>query len=102
MLTGRMKKIRESLGGAAVLRKVRALHGEIEAAERVALAGEIDKVRDVLTAIAREVSGGAPLRARDSNPRRPHHGNPRNEGERPLPAVTVRSHFIGLTLLGVT
>lgn len=54
---GRMKKIRETLGGAGVLRKIRALHGEIDASERHALAGEIDKVREVLTAIAREVRG---------------------------------------------
>ena len=57
LLMGRMKKIRETLGGAAVLRKIRTLHGEIEASERQALAGEIDKVREVLTAIAREVRG---------------------------------------------
>ena len=57
VLMGRMKKIRESLGGAAVLKKVRALHGDLEASERQALAGEIDKVREVLAAIAREVRG---------------------------------------------
>lgn len=52
-----MKRIREALGGAAVLRKVRALHGDLDAKERQAVAGEIDKVREVLTAIAREVRG---------------------------------------------
>jgi hypothetical protein len=57
LLVGRMKKIHESLAGAAVLRKVRALHADLDAAQRKALAGEVEKVRDVLTAIAREVRG---------------------------------------------
>jgi len=57
LLIGRMKKIHESLGGAAVLRKVRALHADLDGAERKALAGEVEKVRDVLTVIAREVRG---------------------------------------------
>ena len=57
LLMGRMKKIHESLSGAAVLKKVRALQEGMDAAERKALAGEIDKVREVLTAIAREVRG---------------------------------------------
>jgi len=57
LLMGRMKKIHESLSGAAVLKKVRALQEELDVAERKALAGEIDKVREVLTAIAREVRG---------------------------------------------
>ncbi len=57
LLMGRMKKIRESLGGAAVLKKVRALHRDLDASDRQALAGEIDKVREVLSAIAREVRG---------------------------------------------
>jgi polyhydroxyalkanoate synthesis regulator phasin len=45
VLIGRMRKLRESLDGAAVLRKVRALHAELE------------KLREVLQAIAREVRG---------------------------------------------
>ncbi len=57
VLLGRMKKIRENLGGAAVLKKVRALQVGLDASERQALAGEIDKVREVLSAIAREVRG---------------------------------------------
>jgi hypothetical protein len=57
LLMGRMKKLRESLGGAATLRKIRTLHGDLDTKERQALAGEIDKVREVLTAIAREVRG---------------------------------------------
>ena len=57
VLMGRMRKLRETLGGAAVLRRVRALHGDLEASERQALAAEIDKARDVLSAIAREVRG---------------------------------------------
>ena len=52
-----MRKLRESLDGAAVLRKVRALHGELEPKERQEISGEIDKLRDVLQAIAREVRG---------------------------------------------
>jgi hypothetical protein len=54
---GRIKRIHESLSGAAVLKKVKALHADLDASERQALAGEIDKVREVLTAIAREVRG---------------------------------------------
>ena len=57
VLMRRMEKIREALGGAAVLRKVRALQGDMDAKERQVLAGEIDKAREVLTAIAREVRG---------------------------------------------
>jgi hypothetical protein len=57
LLMKRMEKIREALGGAAVLKKVRALQVEMDAKERQALAGEIDKVREVLSAIAREVRG---------------------------------------------
>jgi len=57
LLMGRMKKIHESLGGAAILKKVRALHADLDASERQALAGEIDKVREVLNGIAREVRG---------------------------------------------
>jgi hypothetical protein len=34
-----------------------ALHGDLDTSERQALAGEIDKVRELLTAIAREVRG---------------------------------------------
>lgn len=55
LLMGRMKKIRESLGGAAVLKKVRGLKADLDDSDRQALAGEIDKVREVLGALAREV-----------------------------------------------
>jgi hypothetical protein len=57
LLMGRMKKIHETLGSANVLRKVRSLHGKLEAAERRALVEEIEKARDALTAVAREVRG---------------------------------------------
>ena len=57
LLIGRMKKIHETLGSASVLRKIRALHGELDVAERQALVGEIEKARDALTAVAREVRG---------------------------------------------
>jgi hypothetical protein len=57
LLVGRMKKIHDILGSAAVLKKVRALHADLDIAERKALAGEVEKARDVLTAILREVRG---------------------------------------------
>jgi hypothetical protein len=57
VLITRMRKLRESLDGAAVLRKVRALHAELEAPQRQEIAGEIEKLREVLQAIAREVRG---------------------------------------------
>jgi hypothetical protein len=57
MMIGRMKKIHESLGGAAMLKRMRALHGNLDPAQRQALVGEIDKVREVLSALAREVRG---------------------------------------------
>ena len=56
MLVGRMKKIQDALGGAATLPRVRAIHGDLSTAERQEFATEIDKVRDVLSAIAREVA----------------------------------------------
>ncbi len=55
LLLGRMKKIREALGGAVVLKKVRALQGDLDPQGRQALVSEIEKVREVLSAIAREV-----------------------------------------------
>ena len=57
LLMVRMKKIHETLGSASTLRKIRALHGALEVAERQALVGEIEKARDALTAVAREVRG---------------------------------------------
>jgi len=57
VLIGRMRKLRESLDGATVLRKVRALNGKLDAKQRQEIAGEIDKLREVLQAIAREVRG---------------------------------------------
>ena len=57
LLMVRMKKIHETLGSASMLRKIRALHGALEVAERQALVGEIEKARDALTAVAREVRG---------------------------------------------
>jgi hypothetical protein len=56
-LVSRMRKLRESLDGAAVLRRVRALRGDLEAPQRQEIAGEIEKLREVLRAIAREVRG---------------------------------------------
>jgi hypothetical protein len=57
MIIGRMKKIQENLGGAGMLKRVRALRGNLTPADRHAVASEIDKVREVLSAIAREVRG---------------------------------------------
>lgn len=57
LLMGRMKKLHETLGGAAVLRKLRTLSADLEPKERAALGQELEKVRDVLTALAREVRG---------------------------------------------
>jgi hypothetical protein len=55
MMIGRMKKIHESLGGPSMLKRMRALRGDLDPAQRETLVGEIDKVREVLSAIAREV-----------------------------------------------
>ncbi len=57
LLMGRIKKMHESLSGPALLRKVRAIRADLEPAERQEIAGEIEKVREVLTAIAREMRG---------------------------------------------
>ena len=57
MLSGRMKKVSESFGGAAILKRARALHNELDGPERQALVSEIEKARDVLTALAKEVRG---------------------------------------------
>jgi hypothetical protein len=57
----RMKKIRDGLGGAAVLKKMRALQSDLDVDERQAVGDEIEKVREVLRrfalALAREVRG---------------------------------------------
>ena len=57
LLMGRMQKLHETLGGAAVLKKGRALSADLESKERAALGQELGKVRDVFTALAREVRG---------------------------------------------
>ncbi|CAN5555171.1 hypothetical protein BH09MYX1_BH09MYX1_10640 [soil metagenome] len=57
LLLGRMKKLHETLSGASVLKKVRTLRGDLKPKERDALVSELEKVRDVITAIAREVRG---------------------------------------------
>ncbi len=55
VLMGRMKKLHETLGATATMRKVRVLGAKLTPIERTALILEIEKVRDVLTAMAREV-----------------------------------------------
>ena len=57
LLVRRISALRESLDGAAVLRRVKAMQAELEPAERRNIAGEIDKLRDVLTSIARQIRG---------------------------------------------
>lgn len=52
-LATRVRKMRESLGAAGFVRRVKEMHAELEAAERAKIAGEIDKLRDVLAELAR-------------------------------------------------
>lgn len=56
-LTNRMKKLRESLAGAAVLRRVKVLGGTLEASERKAVVDEIDRLRGVLEDLSRAIKG---------------------------------------------
>lgn len=56
-LTGRMKKLRDSLGGAAVLRRVKTLSGKLDASERKAVVDEIDRLRGVLEELSRAIKG---------------------------------------------
>lgn len=53
----RISKLRESLDGAAVMRRVRAMQTNLDTADRQSIAAEIDKLREVLSAIAREMRG---------------------------------------------
>lgn len=57
-LAGRARKLHDSLSGAAVLRQVRRLHADMEPAERNEVAGEIEKLRDLLGEIARTLKKG--------------------------------------------
>jgi hypothetical protein len=57
ILVRRITKLRESLDGAAVMRRVRAMQADLDSAERQRVAVEIDKLREVLSAIAREMRG---------------------------------------------
>ena len=52
-IAGRVRALRESLDSAAVLRRVKAL--ELDAAQRAALAGELDRLREVLATLSRVV-----------------------------------------------
>ena len=47
-LAGRVRKMREALGGAGVMRRVREFHGELGEEERAAVVEEIEKLRVVL------------------------------------------------------
>ena len=50
-----------------VLPRVRAIHGELEAPERHPIDGEIDKLREVLSAISRELRALIGLPATSAN-----------------------------------
>lgn len=55
LLVGRVRKLRESLDGAAVLRRIRDMQADLDGAQRRQIAGEIDKLREVLQSITREL-----------------------------------------------
>jgi hypothetical protein len=57
VLTGRIRKFREALGSTAVLRRVRALKAELESSEVEPIIGEIEKLREVLKSVSRELKG---------------------------------------------
>jgi hypothetical protein len=57
ILVRRISKLRESLDGAAVMRRVKAMQADLDSGDRRAIAAEIDKLREVLSAIAREIRG---------------------------------------------
>ena len=54
-LAGRVRKMRESLGGAGVMRRVRELGGELDPKERTAIVEELEGLREVLRELARVV-----------------------------------------------
>ena len=56
-LTGRMKKLRESLAGAMVLRRVKALGGKLDVSQRKVVVDEIDRLRGVLEELSRAIKG---------------------------------------------
>jgi hypothetical protein len=55
VLVRRMKKLRESIAGHSVLRKVRSLRATATDAERGQIAQEIDELREALNAISKEL-----------------------------------------------
>ena len=57
VLLGRVRTLRETLGGGAVLRKVRELHDNLDPSERAAIAGELEKLKDVLSVLTRAMRG---------------------------------------------
>lgn len=54
-IVSRVKKLRESLGSAAALRKVKAISGTLPAAKRHEVMAEIEKLRHVLDALTKEL-----------------------------------------------
>lgn len=56
-LAGRVKKLRESLDGAAVQRRLQAIKADLEPAQREALATELERLRGVLAALVKTVRG---------------------------------------------
>ena len=56
-LLSRVRALRQSIGTAAVLRRVDGLRQELEPADRDRIAGEVDKLRDALLEIGRTLRG---------------------------------------------
>lgn len=54
-LAGRVKKLRESLDGAAVQRRLQAIKADLEPDQREALATELERLRGVLAALVKTV-----------------------------------------------
>ncbi|MBK7395299.1 MAG: hypothetical protein IPJ34_03100 [Myxococcales bacterium] len=57
LLAGRVRKLRDDLGSAPVLRRVKELRTTLSVEDRAALAEELDGLRSVLVELARAVRG---------------------------------------------
>ena len=57
LLSGRVRRLRESLDGASTLRRVAALRDELEPKDRAAVLQELDTLQRVLAAIASTIRG---------------------------------------------
>lgn len=56
-LARKAKKIREDLGGASTLKRVKALRAEMDVKERDGLVAEMEKLRDVVADLVRALKG---------------------------------------------